>query len=287
MARGQRQGRSGRGNFAVTLVAVCGLTTGAARIAGGEFHVAPPPGVGTTGSGPSSGQWADATEATAAASIRPDVQVAPADEGSETPPGDEQNADVAAEPDAEDAANEDRATDALAVLQSVDWANRAYRVPCPGPESTEVQLFDGKYLPELRGFYRGLGGVHYGEIGDASGGMRRMAAAVVITCIGAGHFPSSVLLYGTNSDGAPVELGLVAGDLMRVTNTDPPYGWEAETATFADGLLYVTGRGYTSRAAHCCPDVEVVAAYALTPDVPLEIAHDEIFDDTAGRLPPS
>ena len=57
------------------------------------------------------------------------------------------------------------------------------------------------------------------------------------------------------ASGAPAAtgFGVVAGGTMRVTTADPPYWWEAHGGVFVDGLLHVRGRGYSSRAAHCCP----------------------------------
>lgn len=173
--------------------------------------------------------------------------------------------------------------DPLVALQSVDWRNDWYSVFCPGPERTGVQLVDGEYRPE-RGHLRALGDLLYGEI-DLSWGGRRQVAAVEIICIGASHFPSTWLLYGAEPDGTVVELGVVAPGEMRVAATEPPYWWEAYTGVFVDGLLHLRGSGYSPAAAHCCPNYDVYAAFALGPDGPVEVAHHEVLDVTVPTLP--
>lgn len=176
------------------------------------------------------------------------------------------------------------AVDPLTALQAVDWRNDWYSVYCPGPERTGVQLVDGEFRPTDFGMFRGLGAVQYGEIADGSSG-RRTVAAVDIRCAGASHFPSTWLLYGAEPDGTVVELGVVAGGAMTVTTADPSYWWEANVGVFVDGLLHLRGNGYSRGAAHCCPDYDVYAAFALGPDGPVEVAHHEIRDLTVPTLP--
>lgn len=99
-------------------------------------------------------------------------------------------------------------------------------------------------------------------------------AVVELTCIGAGSWPSTVLIYG-GSDTNEEFLGVAASaDSPVAPGTHP---WEIHgPAIIENGILVMIGEGWTNTAPHCCPDLAVISKVALDENkIPYEVERIE------------
>lgn len=156
-------------------------------------------------------------------------------------------------------------------LQAVDWANRTYWLPCPPglPDNIETTLVDGEHRGDR--YYHALYEVVHGEMGTP----RRPVAVLRFTCIAATSMPSPVLVFD-GSGPEEVELGIVASVVIW-RERPGQNSWQVEQPmVIEDGVLIMTGRGWTGASGHCCPDLYVVSKVILAEDGTLqEIEHSE------------
>jgi hypothetical protein len=134
-------------------------------------------------------------------------------------------------------------------LRVVDWQNRPYDIPCPGPQPVHVVVSKGAAGP-LEGVNYQVRPPVFGTLGGVE------VAAVEQLCIGADAFPTSVEVYRAGASG-PVSMGhaLTAADGVKSSG---------KAITISDDMLVVSGRSSSTGTPSCCPDLEVTKKFALS-----------------------
>lgn len=146
-------------------------------------------------------------------------------------------------------------------LRAVDWQNRPYDIPCPGPQQVHVVVTKGAAGP-LAGVSYQVRPPVYGTLGGVQ------VAAVEQLCAGADAFPTSVEVYRAGASG-PVTMGhaLTAADGVMSSG---------QAITISDDMLVVSGRSSSSGTPSCCLDLEVTKKFALSADGIVMVGGDTV-----------
>lgn len=133
-------------------------------------------------------------------------------------------------------------------LSAVDWRNFAYPTSC-SPHARPVTVTNGQ--GRVEGFFFQIYPPVYGDLtGDG-----RPEAVVPYSCTGADFGGARVFVF-TGSAAHPKLLG-----------TLPPHPGASghissvEAVSIRQGMLQISGIGYSATAAHCCPDLTITTRY--------------------------
>ncbi len=140
-----------------------------------------------------------------------------------------------------------------ATLQRVDWANFTYTAGCGLDHRRPITVKGGKATTD--GFMFTMGSPTFGDLtGDG-----QPEAVIPYQCTGADAGPTQFLIY-TGRASHPTLLGLIplAG---TQGSADVP---EPDAVSISHELLHIAGRGYSSTAPHCCPDLSIATDYRWT-----------------------
>lgn len=135
-------------------------------------------------------------------------------------------------------------------LRAVNWANFTYHSSCYG-NTQPFQARNGKAQNKFIQFqiYQP---VIFGDLtGDG-----QPEAAVRYSCTGADFGGVHVFVYSGQASHP-----LLLGELPLSDKNGQAGNWSVETITIANQTIQLSGRGYSSSAPHCCPDLHVEARY--------------------------
>lgn len=134
-------------------------------------------------------------------------------------------------------------------LTKVDWNNFTYTSSCYSDKPRQFVVkngegaIDGTHLQVYKPVY-----------GDLTGN-GQLEAAVPYSCFAADSSGVRVFVYSGNAK-KPVLLG----ELVLMS---PGAGMEGsvDSVTINNGIIQLTGKGYSPTAPHCCPDLRIKTSY--------------------------
>lgn len=152
-----------------------------------------------------------------------------------------------------------------ASLENVDWSNFTYTFTCYTAQPVTITLHNGSAQRN---------GITYSVLKPVFGDLT-----------GNGQ-PEAVLIFQcTAADAAPARVFVYAGTarhptLLAVLPPDDHTHFGVRAASISQGILQLTGDGYTRRDPHCCPSLKVVTRYKWAD------THFDVLDAEASPLTP-